>query len=76
MHPFSRKTIYVVLWAFFIYGLCYFSFINMHGIIAMILRSVVFIALYVAAIVYFDLTPDILSVWVNMKSRVLKQKDK
>ena len=75
MHPFSMKTVYAILLAFATYAICYFSFISMHGFGAMVIRSVVFIALYAGAIIYFDLTPDILSVWVNVKSRIYKKKN-
>jgi hypothetical protein len=39
-----------------------------------VLRSVVFTALYGGGIVYFDLSPDILSVWTNVKNKTYKRK--
>jgi O-antigen/teichoic acid export membrane protein len=75
MHPFSMKTVYAVLLAFAIYAICYFSFISLHGFMAIVFRSLVFTALYAGAIIYFDLTPDILSVWGNVKNRFNKEKN-
>ena len=75
MHPFSMKTIYAIVFAFIAYLICYFSFASLHGFVAIMLRSLVFTALYAGAIIYFDLTPDILSVWVNVKSKVYKKKN-
>ncbi|MEO8823582.1 MAG: oligosaccharide flippase family protein [Ginsengibacter sp.] len=75
MHPFSMKTVYAILLAFASYLICYFSFNSMHGFVAMVLRSIVFTVLYAGSIIYFDLTPDILSVWVNVKNRVHKKKN-
>lgn len=74
MHPFSIKTVYAILLAFASYAICYFSFISMHGFVAVVFRSLVFTALYAGSIIYFDLTPDILSVWVNVKSKVYKKR--
>lgn len=75
MHPFSMKTVYAILLALASYIICYYSFISLHGFWAMVFRSLVFIALYAGAIIYFNLTPDILSVWVNVKSKVYKKKN-
>ena len=74
MHPFSMKTVYAILLAFASYFICYFVFISLHGFVAIVLRSAVFTALYGGSIIYFDLTPDVLSVWLNVKSRVYKKK--
>jgi hypothetical protein len=68
------KTIYAVLLAFISYTICYFAFRSMHGFIGIMLKTVVFTALYGGAIVYFDLSPDVLSIWVNVKDRTYKRK--
>ncbi len=73
MHPFSSKTIYAIVLAFVSYTICYFAFGAMQGFIAIMLRTLVFTVLYGGAIVYFDLSPDVLSVWVNVKSRAYKK---
>lgn len=74
MHPFSSKTIYSIFIAAICFVLCYYSFQLMHGFLAMVLKSTVFITLYAAAIIYFDLSPDVLPVWESIKSRFYKKK--
>ena len=74
MHPFSNKTLYAIILAFITFALCYYSFGSLHGFFAMVLKSVVFIALYGGAIFYFDLTPDALPVWDNIKKRAGRKK--
>jgi O-antigen/teichoic acid export membrane protein len=74
MHPFSLKTIYAIILAFASYFICYFTFISFHGFFAMLLKTTVFTALYGGAIVYFDLSPDVLPVWDNIKSKTYRRK--
>ncbi|HZI68274.1 MAG TPA: oligosaccharide flippase family protein [Hanamia sp.] len=74
MHPFSYKTVYAVLLAFVTYSICFFAFRHLHGFAAILLRSIVFAGLYGGAIVYFDLSPDILSIWVNVKEKRFRVK--
>lgn len=69
MHPFSMKTLYAILIALACYSICHYLFHSYHGLSGMFLRSSIFIALYGGAIVYFDLTPDILPVWETLKKR-------
>jgi O-antigen/teichoic acid export membrane protein len=69
MHPFSLKTIYSITIAVICFAICYYSFYSLHGFMAMVLKSIVFIALYVGAIIYFDLTPDALPVLDSIKKR-------
>ena len=74
MHPFSNKTIYAVVLAFVCYTICYYTFISFHGFLGIMLKSTVFTALYGGAIIYFDLSPDVLPVWDTMKSRTFGRK--
>jgi len=74
MHPFSIKTIYACLLAFISYTICFFAFRTMHGFVAIMLRTLLFTALYGGSILYFDLSPDVLSIWVNVKERTYKRK--
>ncbi len=69
MHPFSVKTLYAVIIAIICYFICYYTFIHLHGFFAMVLKSIVFIALYAGAVIYLDLTPDILPVLDSIKKR-------
>jgi O-antigen/teichoic acid export membrane protein len=74
MHPFSNKTIYAVLLAFASYIICYFTFLPFHGFFGILLKSTVFVALYGGAIIYFNLSPDVLPVWDNIKDRTRRRK--
>ena len=69
MHPFSNKTLYSIGLAFACFALCYYTFHNLHGFFAMVLKGSVFTALYAGFILYFDLSPDVLPVWDNLKKR-------
>jgi O-antigen/teichoic acid export membrane protein len=75
MHPFSMKTIYAIFLAALSYFICYYAFYYIHGFWAMVLRSIVFIALYGGSIIYFDLTPDVLPVLGNIKKRIYRHRD-
>lgn len=74
MHPFSMKTIYAILFAVLSYIISYYVFQSLHGFWAMVLRSIVFIALYGGSIIYFDLTPDVLPVLGNLKKRIYRKR--
>jgi O-antigen/teichoic acid export membrane protein len=69
MHPFSNKTIYSIIIAVICFAICYYTFYDLHGFFAMVLKSSVFIALYGGAILFFDLTPDALPVLDSIKKR-------
>lgn len=69
MHPFSYKTIYAIIIAFICYGICYYSFISLHGFSGIMIKTSVFTALYGGAIIYFNLSPDVLPVIENITKR-------
>ena len=70
MQPFSINTFYVLAHALICYAICYFLFRNMHGIEAIILRSVVFVALFVITAVQLNISPDLAPVWATIKKRL------
>jgi O-antigen/teichoic acid export membrane protein len=74
MHPFSYKTLYSIIIAVVCFYICYYTFINFHGFFAMVLKSSVFISLYVGAIIYFDLTPDALPVIDSIRKRTKRKR--
>ena len=69
IHPFTNKTIYAVIIAFACYGICYYTFQNFHGFSGIVLKGSVFAALYGGAIIYFNLSPDVLPVFETIKKR-------
>ncbi|HEY8658068.1 MAG TPA: lipopolysaccharide biosynthesis protein [Hanamia sp.] len=74
MHPFSRKTIYAILLAFASYGICYYAFISLHGFLGIMIKTIVFTALYGGAIIYFDLSPDVLPIWETIQNKTIRKK--
>ena len=68
--PFSIQSLYTVLLAVACYGICYFTFIGIHGFTGMFLRSIAFILLYASGGIYMKLSPDILPVLVTIKKRM------
>jgi O-antigen/teichoic acid export membrane protein len=71
MNPFSRKTIYAIIVSFVSYFICYYVFQSFHGFSGILVKTIVFIALYGGAIVYFDLTPDL-----NPVLKTIREKSK
>lgn len=69
LFPFTRQSIFVVLGAFACFVICYFLFLKVHGLPGLILRSLLFVILYGAVIVRFNLTPDIAPVWNTLLKR-------
>ncbi|HEX4374825.1 MAG TPA: polysaccharide biosynthesis C-terminal domain-containing protein, partial [Puia sp.] len=69
MQPFNAKTVYTLLLAAAGFVICYYLFSNKPGIVWIIVRSLVFIAIYFPAVIYFKLSPDILPVWQTIKKR-------
>lgn len=70
MQPFSINTFYVSAHALTCYAICYFLFRNMHGIEAIILRSAVFVALFVITAFQLKISPDLAPVWSTIKKRL------
>jgi O-antigen/teichoic acid export membrane protein len=70
LFPFTKQTIYTLLLALICFAICYYSFLNLHGLVGLFARSIVFCLLYGLGVVYLKLTPDILPVWATIKKRM------
>ncbi|MCZ2458792.1 MAG: lipopolysaccharide biosynthesis protein [Chitinophagales bacterium] len=70
LFPFTLPSIYTLLLALAGFGVCYFAFHNMHGFMAMVLRSLLFIIIYAGGVIYFNLSPDIKPVWETVRKRM------
>lgn len=75
LFPFTIQSLYTVLLAAACYGLCYFAFINIHGLAGMFLRSIVFILLFTTGGIYLKLSPDIQPVIKTIQKRLGIKKD-
>ncbi|MBU3714214.1 MAG: lipopolysaccharide biosynthesis protein, partial [Ferruginibacter sp.] len=70
MHPFSTKTIEVILIALLSYGCSYFLFINQTGIVGIAGRIIVFISIYAFGMYKREISPDIIPVIHQAKKRL------
>lgn len=72
LQPFTLASLYTILIAVFCFVVSYFAFINMEGMMALILRSALFMGLYGIIVIYFKLSPDIEPVWNTIRKRLTK----
>jgi len=70
LFPFTIQSLYTILLAAGCYGVCYFSFKDLHGFVGIFARSTTFIALYAFGVVYLKLSPDIIPVVQSIKKRM------
>ena len=75
MQPFSVKTAYTIVLAFIAYSICYYSFLTLHTFSGILIKTLVFFALYGGSVIYFNLSPDVLPVWktIQTKTRIKKK---
>ena len=70
MQPFTAKTIYTLLLGAGCYVVCYLLFHDHQGFGWIFLRSITFMSLYAAGVLYFNLSPDVLPVWQTLLKRL------
>jgi O-antigen/teichoic acid export membrane protein len=70
LFPFTLQSIYALLLAAACYGICYFVFENMHGLMGMIFRSIAFIILYTTGVLWLNLSPDVKPVLQTIRKRM------
>jgi len=70
LFPFTVQSAYTVLSAGICYAVCYFAFINVHGFVGLVVRSMAFVFLYGGTLLYFRLSPDIIPVIDTIKKRI------
>lgn len=63
LQPFDKRTIYTLILALFCFGACYFLFKDINGFAGIVLRSIVFMALYLPGCFMLKLSPDLIPVW-------------
>jgi O-antigen/teichoic acid export membrane protein len=59
LFPFSVQSLYTILFAAVCYAVCYFIFINIHGLPGLFVRSIAFLLLYTSGVVKLNLSPDV-----------------
>jgi O-antigen/teichoic acid export membrane protein len=70
MQPFTIKSFYTLLLAAVCFGFCYFLFRNRQGIEWMILRSSLFLLLFITGTFYLKLTPDLKPVLQTLQKKI------
>jgi O-antigen/teichoic acid export membrane protein len=70
LFPFTKQSAYTILLAAACYTVCYFAFINVHGFIGLVIRSITFVLVYGGVLIYFKLSPDIIPVIDAIKKRL------
>jgi O-antigen/teichoic acid export membrane protein len=70
MQPFNLKTLYTILAGAGGYLICWLLFDRYHGFLWIILRSILFLLLFLFATIQFNLSADVLPVWKTIKKRM------
>jgi O-antigen/teichoic acid export membrane protein len=70
LQPFSYRTGLTVLLAVTGYYFSYISFNQIHGFLAMAMRSIVFLVIYIGGALLLKLSPDVIPVWNTLKKKL------
>lgn len=70
MQPFTIKSLHALIIAAICFFLCYFLFDNLSGLLAISIRSVVFLVLYVGATLLTNVSPDIKPVFNTLMGKL------
>ena len=70
MQPFKRNTLFALIAGFTCYLFCHYLFYQHYGFLWIVLRSAVFVSLYLFVVIYFGLSPDVMPVWNTLKKRL------
>ncbi|MEP7239225.1 MAG: lipopolysaccharide biosynthesis protein [Ferruginibacter sp.] len=70
LQPFTLKTLYTLILGLATFYCCYFLFNNIHGFGGMIMRSVLFLVVFIAGTFFLKLSPDLIPVWHSLQKRM------
>lgn len=70
MQPFGVKSFYTLLLAAGCFIICFFIMKDQQGLVWLVIRSLVFLALFTAGVFYLKLTPDLEPVLATIKKRM------
>lgn len=74
MQPFTVRSVYPLVLGLGGYLVCYFLFDQYSGFGWIVLRSVVFVTIYVTGIVMLNVSPDIIPVWHTIAKKLRLRK--
>lgn len=70
LQPFTIKSLYTPLLGVVTYFCCYWLFNNCQGLIAIVARSTLFLAIFISGTFILRLSPDVLPVWRVFQKRL------
>ncbi|MBL7703864.1 MAG: polysaccharide biosynthesis C-terminal domain-containing protein, partial [Ferruginibacter sp.] len=70
LQPFTAKTLYTIILGIATYYCCHFLFNSMHGLVAMVIRSTLFLAIFISGAFLLKLSPDLIPVWQTFQKRL------
>ncbi len=70
LQPFTVKSFLTLLLGLFSFVCSYFMFENLHGFSGIVLRSCLFIALFITGTFLLKLSPDVLVVWQFLQKKI------
>ncbi len=70
LQPFTIKTVYTLILGIASYYCCYLLFNDLHGFAGMIVRSTLFLVLFIAGTFLLKLSPDVIPVWQTLQKRL------
>jgi O-antigen/teichoic acid export membrane protein len=73
LFPFTKQTIYTLLVAAASYFVTYYTCKDVHGFRGLVIRSAMFMMIYVTSVIYLKLTPDFHPVWQTIRKRMTKR---
>jgi O-antigen/teichoic acid export membrane protein len=70
MQPFTIRSLYPLILAVAGYLVCTFLFADKQGLLWIIVRSSVFLAIYAGGVITLNVSPDIIPVWQTLKKKI------
>jgi O-antigen/teichoic acid export membrane protein len=70
MQPFNIKTFYTLALGIICYIICHLLFADFQGFLWIVLRSSVFVLLYITGVILLKISPDVVPVWQTVTKKV------
>jgi hypothetical protein len=70
MQPFNIKTFLTLVLGLVVYALCHYLFHDKIGFGWIVLRSSLFVIIYVSGVLLMKLSPDVIPVWNTLKKKI------
>lgn len=69
LQPFTRHTLYTILLGLACFAVCYVLFDKYQGLIWLVVRSSIFLLLYISGTVWLNLSADVAPIWYTVLKR-------